>query len=453
MYSRKAAKSQRNRIRSRKGEDRRNDGSELTMITKNLLLLAAIIGLTCLSAFAQTTAIRAGRLVDPATGKVETNQIILVEGRDIKAVGANVAIPSGATVVDLSKFTVMPGMMDAHAHLCMNTQHKRDANSYYITTLLDSTAKRAIQGAVNARSMLEHGFTTVRDIGNEGNYACVEVRKAIDEGTIDGPTFITAGRIIAPYGGQFHLQPDKQNLAEPEYFFADTRDEIKKAIRQNLHYGATVIKLVVDDQRYIYSVEDIKFAIEEAHAAGVKLAAHAWTAAGALNAAKAGVDSIEHGVAITDEAIAIAKRNNVVVAPIPFTETDAVLSGQPGSNKDANEKMFIDPVRRMYKAGVTLVWGPDVIFNTKDLPRGKLSIDTVDDWKMTGMPALAILQALTTNPAKLLGVEQTHGWIKPGFRADIVAVRDNPLEKIETVKDVVFVMRYGKVYKQLSTPK
>jgi imidazolonepropionase-like amidohydrolase len=415
---------------------------------RTAVLTLLLVSVATATVTAQITAIRAGKLVDPETGKIETNQIITVEGRDIKAVGGRVAIPSGATVIDLSKFTVMPGMMDAHAHLCMNMQHKRDANSYYITTLRDSTAKRAIQGAVNARSMLEYGFTTVRDIGNEGNFACVEVRHAINEGSIDGPTLITAGRIIAPYGGQFHLQADKQNLAEPEYFFADTRDEIRKAIRQNIHYGATVIKLVVDDQQYIYSVDDIKFAIEEAHAAGLKLAAHAWTAPGALNAAKAGVDSIEHAVEITDEALAIAKQNNVAIAPIPFTEIDAALSGQPGGYAETNKRWFIDPVQRAHKAGVTLVWGPDVIFNTKDLPRGKLSIDTVDEWKATGIPSLVILQALTTNPARVLGVDKVRGWIKTGMRADIVAVRDNPLDKIETVKDVVFVMRHGKVYKK-----
>lgn len=412
------------------------------LIFTNLVALLAIS-----AASGQMTAIRAGKVVDPASGTVALNQIILVEGRDIKAIGADVKIPTGAVVIDLSKQTVMPGMIDAHTHLCMNMVHRRDAGSYYVTTLRDSNAKRAIQGAVNARSMLEHGFTAVRDVGNEGNYACTEVRRAIDSGLIDGPLMINAGRIIAPYGGQFDLQPDKQNLGEPEYFYADTRDEIKKAIRQNIHYGATVIKLVVDDQQYIYTVDDIKFAIEEAHLAGVKLAAHAWTAAGALNAAKAGVDSIEHAVVITDEALAIAKKNNVAIVPTPFLESDAVLGGNPGSLKDVNKRWFIDPVQRAHKAGVTLVFGPDVIFNTKDLPRGKISIDTVDEWKETGLPSLIILQSLTTNAAKLLGIEATRGGLKPGMRADIIAVRDNPLDKIETVKDVVFVMRNGKVYK------
>ncbi|MCB1024192.1 MAG: amidohydrolase family protein, partial [Acidobacteria bacterium] len=224
---------------------------------------------------AQLTAIRAGKIVHPETGKTEINQIILIEGDTIKAIGANIEIPKDAKVIDLSGKTVMTGMFDAHTHLCINMQHKRDAGSYFITTLRDSTAFRAIQGVANARSMLEYGFTTVRDIGNGANYADTELRRAIEQGLVPGPTIINAGRIIAPYGGQFQLQADKPDLAEPEYLFADTKDEIKKAIRKNIHFGAKVIKLVIDDQDYIYSVDDLKFAIEEAHLAGLKLAAHA----------------------------------------------------------------------------------------------------------------------------------------------------------------------------------
>ncbi|MBP9664901.1 MAG: amidohydrolase family protein, partial [Pyrinomonadaceae bacterium] len=179
---------------------------------KKLLLMVIAVMILANVAGAQVTAIRAGRMVDPETGRVESNQVIIVDGQDIKSVGSNVAIPAGATVVDLSRYTVMPGMMDAHTHLCINMQHQRDANSYYITTLRDSNAKRAIQGVVNARSMLEYGFTSIRDVGNEGNYACVEVGRAVNQSLIDGPLMITAGRIIAPYGGQFGLQPDKQNL-------------------------------------------------------------------------------------------------------------------------------------------------------------------------------------------------------------------------------------------------
>jgi imidazolonepropionase-like amidohydrolase len=419
--------------------------------TQNILnQITFILLFLCLSviAGAQVTAIRAGRVVDPATGTVATNQIILVEGQDIKAIGADVQIPAGAKVIDLSKQTVMPGMFDAHTHLCMNFQHQRDGGSYYITTLLDSNAMRAIQGTVNARSMLEYGFTSIRDVGNEGNYACVEVRRAVDQELVPGPTMITAGRIIAPYGGQFHLQPDKQDLANPEYFFADTRDEMRKAIRENIHYGARLIKIVVDDQRYIYSVDDIKFMVEETHDAGLKLAAHCWTERGALRAAQAGVDSIEHAVRISDEGLAIAKQKGIPIVPTPFPEIDAVLGGHPGGNKETNDMLFAGPVRRALKMGVTMVWGPDVIFSTKEYPRGRISIETIDNWVEAGIPPGIILQALTTNAAKLLGVDKQRGALKTGMKADIIAVADNPLEKITTIKNVTFVMRNGKVFKQ-----
>ena len=413
-----------------------------------LVSVTLLVVLCHVAGQAQVTAIKAGKLVDPETGTVTVNQVILVEGQTIRAIGTDVKIPSGAAIIDLSKRTVLPGLFDAHAHLCMTTRRERDGGRYYFTTLIDSTGYRAIQGVANARSMLETGFTTVRDIGNAGNYADTDLRRSIDEGLVPGPTIINAGRIIAPYGGQFQMQPDKPGLGNPEYFYADTRDELKKAIRENIHYGARVIKIVVDDQPYIYSVEDIRFVIEEAARAGLKVAAHCWTEAGARNAAEAGVASIEHGVAISNEALAIAKRNGVALVPTPFTETDARLFRTPGANRQVNERWFIDPVKRAHQAGVTLVFGPDVIFTTKEYSRGRLSIETIDNWVEAGIPPLVILQALTTNAARLLGVEKQRGALRVGMKADIVATAANPLENINTLKAVSFVMKNGSVFKE-----
>ena len=156
--------------------------------------------------------------------------------------------------------------------------------------------------------MLEAGFTTIRDVGNNGNYADTALRQAIEQGIVPGPTMINAGRIIAPYGGQYHLQPERKSLGEPEYLYADTRDEMKKAIRQNIQFGALVIKIVVDDQKYIYSAEDIKYMVEEARLAGLRIAAHCMTEHGARNAILGGVASIEHGFQMSDEALRNGQR-------------------------------------------------------------------------------------------------------------------------------------------------
>ena len=293
-------------------------------------------------------AIKAGKVLDPETGKTSANQIILVEGKKIKEIGAGVTIPAGAQVVDLSNATVMPGLFDAHTHLCIAVIPKRDAGSYYFTTLLDTTGYRAIEGVANGQAMLASGFTTVRDIGNAGNYADTDLRHAIERGWVKGPTVVNAGIIIAPYGGQFFLQPEKKDLATPEYLFADTHDEMVKAIRQNIHFGARFIKIVVDDQRYIYSTDDIRFMVAQAHAAGVKLAAHCWTHPGAHNAAEAGVDSIEHGYAMTDEDLELAKKNNVALVGTEFPEK---LSNA------AEHKVWVDRLKRAHKIGVDAgVW-------------------------------------------------------------------------------------------------
>lgn len=387
----------------------------------------------------QVTAIKAGRVVDTETGTARTNQTILVEKGKITSIGDNIAVPQGATVIDLSKATVLPGLFDMHTHLCMDVQAVRDAGRYFYTTLNDPDSYRAIQGVVNARSMLEAGFTSARDVGNEGNYACVSVRRSIQRGMIPGPTFYTAGRIIAPYGGQFHLQQDKQSLAEPEYFFADTRDEMVKAIRENIHYGALVIKIVVDDQRYIYSAEDIKFMVDEAGRSGLKLAAHCWTHAGAHNAALAGVASIEHGFDMTDDDLALAKKNGVVLVGTDYIALDETPK---------NHSQWIDRLKRAYKIGVTMAFGTDAADEKTGMTRGTESMRGIDPWVEAGIPPKDILRAMTINAAKLMGVEKDRGTLREGMAADIIAVPENPLDNITTLKKVSFVMKNGVVIKQ-----
>jgi imidazolonepropionase-like amidohydrolase len=415
------------------------------MRIRTLLFAALVVSLFVrpvraqLNSTSQSVAIKAGKLLDPETGKTTANQIILVEGNRIKEIGGNVAIPAEAKIIDLSKATVLPGLFDAHTHLCMTVIPKRDHGNYYFTTLLDSTGYRAIEGVANGMAMLQSGFTTVRDIGNAGNYADTDLRRAIEAGWVQGPTIVNAGIIIAPYGGQFHLQPEKKDLATPEYLFADTRDEMRKAIRQNIHFGAKVIKIVVDDQDYIYSTEDIRFMIAEAHAAGVKLAAHCWTHAGAHNAAEASVDSIEHGFRMTDEDLQLAKKNNVTLVGTEFTEK---LTGTE------EHKIWVDRLKRAHKIGVNIAFGTDVIDALPGETRGTLAVDYIQSWMEAGVPAADTLRAMTVNGARLLGVDKERGFLKPGMAADIIATPENPIEDIRTLKRVSFVMKDGAVIKQ-----
>ena len=392
------------------------------------------------------TAIRAGMLIDPETGSAARNQVILVQNGRILEVGTEVRIPVDARVIDLSAHTVLPGLFDAHTHLCLAVNLARDAGSYFFTTLSDPDSFRAIQGVVNARAMLDAGFTTVRDVGNEGNFACSSVRVAIDRGMIDGPTMFNAGRIIAPYGGQFHLQPDKPGLGQPEYFFADTRDELRKAVRENIHFGARVIKIVVDDQRYIYSVDDIRFVVDEAAAAGLKVAAHVWTAAGAHNAVAAGVATLEHLNGVTDEDLDVAKRNGIVAVFTPFPE--AALRQMRGADEARTEyAQEIDRLRSARRRGVTVAFGTDAITELPAMTRGTTAIQWIDSYTAAGFTPAQLLASMTTIAARALGIEKERGAIRPQMAADLVATAGNPLDDIAALKRVEFVMKDGRVVK------
>jgi imidazolonepropionase-like amidohydrolase len=394
----------------------------------------------------QVVAIRAGALIDPDKGTAERNQIILVQNGRITDVGAGVRIPAGARVVDLSQHTVLPGLFDAHTHLCLDVNIRRDAGSYFLTTLRDPDSFRAVQGVVNARAMLDAGFTTVRDVGNEGNFACSSVRAAIDRGMIDGPTMLNAGRIIAPYGGQFHLQPDKPGLGQPEYFFADTRDELRKGVRENIHFGARLIKIVVDDQQYIYSVDDIRFVVEEAAAAGVKVAAHVWTRAGAHNAIAAGVATLEHLNGVSDEDLDTAKQKGIVAVFTPFPE-QALLQMRSPADARAEYAQEIDRLRSARQRGVTVAFGTDVITELPGMTRGTTAMQWIDSYVAAGFKPAELLASMTTIAARALGIEQQRGAIRPQMAADIIATAGNPLDDVAALKQVEFVMKEGKVVK------
>jgi imidazolonepropionase-like amidohydrolase len=412
-----------------------------------LLLLMSTAGIAQ-SPTSSITVIRAGTLVDPESGTATANQTIVIENGKVTAVGSGLPVPKGAAVIDLSRYGVLPGLFDAHTHLCMDLDLQRDAGNYFYTTLRDPNTYRAVQGVVHARSMLEAGFTTVRDVGNEGNYACTSVRRAINNGLTAGPTMLTAGRIIAPYGGQFSLQPDKRELAEPEYFFADTRDEMRKAVRENAHYGATVIKIVVDDQRYIYSEDDIRFIIDEAAAAGLKVAAHVWTERGAHNAAAAGVATLEHLNGIADADLDLAKRKGVTAVFTPFPEAALQQFRSTPEQARAEFDREIDRLRSGHTRGVSIAFGTDAITELPGMTRGQTAIQWVDSYVAAGLTPKEIVRAMTTTAARALGVERERGIIRSQMAADIIATTGNPLDDIQALKRVAFVMKDGRVVRQ-----
>ena len=419
-------------------------------MTPALRVLAAAAALAAAPAASEQVLVKAGHLVDPATGTSAANQLILVEDGKIKAVGASVDAPPGAAVVDLSDRWVLPGLLDAHTHLCltMKTQGGRGLKELLgrllTATLLETNGRRALMGAANAREMLEAGFTAVRDVGNAGNYADTDLRRAIEDGWVPGPTVINAGRIIAPLGGQYHhLTPDRPDLGEPEYLVADTPDEKRRAVRKNVLFGAKVIKIVVDDQPYLYSVEDVRVLVAEAARAGLRVAAHCGTNAGARIAAEGGVASVEHAYDATAETLELMKKKGVFLVSTDFTSVAAHEMGM-----DDYHDRDVARLRRARAAGVPIAFGTDVVFPKTGETRGSLSIAFVESFQEAGFTPVEILRTMTVEAARLLGVEKERGAIRPGAPADLVATPADPLADAGALKRISFVMKDGNVFRK-----
>jgi imidazolonepropionase-like amidohydrolase len=391
------------------------------------------------------TAIRAGRLIDPDTGTVATNQLILVEGERIKEVGAK-AVPPGASVIDLSKLSVLPGLVDAHTHLALTYKDLPESNFYYFTYVNDSTPLRAIQAAGNAMQLLNAGFTVIRDVGNNGLYADTALRQAIEQGWIPGPTIIPSGLIIGSLGGQFWPTPEMykyHQIVYPEYRDADTPDEIVKAVRENMLFGAKTIKICVDCKPWGYSVDDIKLVIREAAKGGCKVDGHVQTPEGAQRAIDAGIHIISHGQALTPEHHRQMAEKGIFLAGTDFPYTSYYGAEETG-------KRNADKLKDAWEKKVPLTFSTDMDYwkTGNDMTRGELTINFLLTWKAAGIPAKDLLRAITINGYKAADVIAERGPIKAGLYADLIAVPGDPLTDMDALRDVQFVMKNGAVFKQ-----
>lgn len=409
--------------------------------------ILALLLLSALPAHAQTIIIRAGHLVDPANGTVADDQVILVQDGIIRAVGEQASIPADAVVVDLPNSWVLPGLMDAHTHLTLQLSHSQTLEDIYQR---ESTAWRVLRGLRNARILLDAGITTVRDVGNAGDYGDTDLRKAIEKGWFPGPTIINAGKIIAPFGGQSdRVSPEQHYLWQYEYIDADSPEEVRKAVRQNLYYGATVIKLVADWKNYHYTEEELRAAVVTAHRAGVAVAVHVESDEPARLVIRSGADSIEHGTLLSDDVLQLMKEHGTFLVGTDFPlEHLRPIEQFLSSDAETTSRQSIDRLRRAHRIGVPMAFGTDTVSDLPGKNRAEMLFEFLDVWLAADIPPAAILKAMTTDAAMLLRIQEERGSVRVGLAADLIAVPGNPLEDIHILSKVQFVMKDGRIIKQ-----
>lgn len=397
------------------------------------------------------TLVRAGHLLDVHTGRTLDAQTIVVEGDRIISTGpsASVTAQAGDKVVDLSGMTVLPGLIDVHTHITMNTEF----DPYKELTSTD--AKEAINGVVNARTTLLAGFTTIRNVG-AGGYTDVDLRDAVDAGQVPGPHMQVSGPALGITGG--HCD---ENLLPIQYHLtgegvADGIAAVQQKVRQNIKYGADVIKVCAtggvlskgdDPQASQYTLEEMKAIVADAHRLGRKVAAHAHGAQGILWASEAGIDSIEHGSYINDEAIAEMKKNGTWLVPTLYLEDWQLEYGKlpPFYQQKMRDVSAVAKknIRHAYESGVHIALGTDAAVYPHGLNGHELEVYVRD----LGMTPLAAIQTATVNASELLGWQAKTGSLDAGKWADVIAVDGDPLKDVKLLQDVKFVMKAGVVYK------
>ena len=403
------------------------------------------------------TVIHAGRMFDSEKGVFLERQDIIVKNKRVDAVGQNLPVPSGAREIDLRNYTVLPGLIDAHTHLLyLEDPFKGLSMDGIKAVIYEGTPLCALHGAARARTFLAAGITTVRDLGNSGQYGDVALRDAIKDGSVDGPRMFVSGPGLSPEGGQFPgLRQNHKAIAEEEYRIVRGPEDAAQAVQENVNYGADLIKIYSNStpNRGYLSLAEMKAIVEEAKILNVKVTAHATNNAVIWRAVQAGVNSIDHAYQVDDTTLSLMHDRGVAMLP---TDIDSVTI--TSLSKRAPSDMKIPPeqismylaggrtrLQRALKAGVTIVAGSDNYIQT-GLPQGEAAKHVLIAYAEAGMKPIQILRAATWNAAELLGMKNRLGVIKAGASADIVGVEGNVEMDMRAIENVRFVMKDGTVY-------
>jgi imidazolonepropionase-like amidohydrolase len=412
-----------------------------------VLLLSSSAGV-----LAQRTVVRAGKLLDVKTGKIQTDQAIVIEGDKIVSIGPASAIKfsSADHSINLPNATVLPGLIDAHTHLTFNP-------SFGYESLAISVPREALIGAHNARVTLEAGITTVRNVGASG-FTDVALRDAINAGDVPGPRMLVSGPPLGITGGhcdndllpfQYHATADG---------VADGVEQVQHKVRETIKYGADLIKVCAtggvlskgdDPNASQYTLEEMKAIVADAHRLGRKVAAHAHGAQGVIWASEAGVDSVEHGHLMNDAAIATLKKNGTYLVPtlylVDWHREHAAEANLPDFARKKMEMVSQTSkanAKKAFDAGVKIGMGTDAAVYPHGLNAHELAV-----YVSLGMTPLQAIQTATINDADLLGWSDKVGTLEPGKWADIIAVDGDPLQDVTTLQHVKFVMKGGEVVK------
>src|SRR6201993_1270151 len=421
------------------------------------LLIAAILVFCANCILAEETVIKAGRLVDPDSGTILTDQIILVHDNKVESVGKGLAIPPGAKVIDLSSMTVLPGLIDCHTHVADGHSDGEPFN-----VLRKTASQIVLESVTNARKMLESGFTTVRDVGTYRALNDVALRDAIVRGDVPGPRMYVAGAYITITGGAGAMTgqaPDIQLPWDLHYGEANSPWEVRQKVRLLAHDGVDHIKVLStgavlthgsSPKAQAFTLEELQAAVSEANNFGLRVAAHAHAPQGIKNAILAGVASIEHATLIDDEGIALAKEHGTYLDMDIYDDECIQAAGKTGNIPAdflEHDRDLGDIQRRNFnkavRAGVKMTFGTDAGVCPYDVAAHQFAFMV-----KYGMTPMQAIQAATIDAATLIGKPEEFGSIRAGKLADLVAVDGDPIADIRQLEHITFVMKEGVVYKQ-----